>query len=487
MDTQSRRTFLGSATGGTLLAASLSGAMGAAEPPGMTPPAPTEAGVAAGGPALDLRDIPNFTGHEHWGSMPNIGNVPEGFRADVEPGATPTRPTSLWDLVLDPYLGGWVGAAGCSWFDLARAAGYSDFLPWWEASPGATLDALRPHLQRQAATGAFQCIRRGILLLHGIDIGGFDLDAWQRADAALATAYADIMTWYARAKAAARFSDVVRPVHPEFFYRDNTSGAARREREIMRPILRIDPLLHFWKDDEPRRDGLGKEVGVAPADEQSWRDFLDALFERAAARGNAGIKQLQAYSRHLDFGERAPRNVKFRGKLSDDEVIEFQNWVVHECCARAHARKWPHQVHVGTHNLTQSNPLPLESIAHRYPNMTVVLLHGWPFVEECGWLMKHKANICMDPCWQPILNPDFFRQSLRVWLGYAPWHKILCGHDATSVEMAAGSSLFVREILGETLAAHGAALNLDNALLVEMARAMLHDNAERIYGATPQA
>ena len=31
--------------------------------------------------------------------------------------------------------------------------------------------------------------------------------------------------------------------------------------------------------------------------------------------------------------------------------LAFQDWIMHECCKQAHDRGWPHQVHVGTHNL----------------------------------------------------------------------------------------------------------------------------------------
>ena len=42
---------------------------------------------------LEFSDLPNFCSHEHWGRIDSIGTVPEGFRADMEPGARPTRRT----------------------------------------------------------------------------------------------------------------------------------------------------------------------------------------------------------------------------------------------------------------------------------------------------------------------------------------------------------------------------------------------------------
>jgi hypothetical protein len=61
-----------------------------------------------------------------------------------------------------------------------------------------------------------------------------------------------------------------------------------------------------------------------------------------------------------------------------------------------------------------------------------------------------------------------------LWLGYVPMHKIMCAHDATSVEMAAGSALFARETLSREIAAAGGGR--------DTASALLHDNAARLYG-----
>ena len=79
------------------------------------------------------------------------------------------------------------------------------------------------------------------------------------------------------------------------------------------------------------------------------------------------------------------------------------------------------------------------------------MIHCWPFLEEAGTLARQNPNIYIDTCWQPILNPAFFRTAIEQWWNYVPSHKITCGHDATTVEMAVGSSLFTREILSDVI------------------------------------
>jgi len=423
---------------------------------------------------LDFADIPNFCGHEHWGSIFALGTVEEGFRADVLQGALPTRGVTVWDLVLDPYGLGWLYTGGSSLDDAVKAAGQKDLFGWWAENPAAAFAAAKPMLERHRLTGVFRCTARGIQALHGVDVGTFDFDAWVEADRRVAETYLDIHAWHPRAMAKAGFDGLVRAVHPEFYGRTDNESSATKEKAYLKTVMRIDPLLELWKRRSPRRDHLADMVRVDPGDAKTWREFIGRILDRARDGGAAGIKQLQAYHRSLDFEHRTDSEVKFRGDLSDDEARAFEDWVVHECCRQAHDRKWPHQVHVGTNNLPRSSPLPLEALAKRYPDMALVQLHCWPFLSESGYLAKLVPNVHLETCWQAILNPAYYGEAMRMWLGYVPQHKIMCAHDATSVEMAAGSALFVREMLAREITAAGGAR--------DTAQALLHDNAARMYG-----
>src|SRR5690554_3630345 len=167
---------------------------------------------------FDIMALPNFCSHEHWGSIDAIGQAPEqqGFRADTTAGARPTRPVSVWDLLLDPYAGGWMHAAGRDPHAPAREAGHANLPAWWEADPEAALRGFRDSVRPLTLTGAFQCTRRGIAHLYGVDLAAFDLNDWQQADAAIRARYSDIFSWYQEAMGKAHFTELIRPVHPEF-------------------------------------------------------------------------------------------------------------------------------------------------------------------------------------------------------------------------------------------------------------------------------
>ncbi|HIJ72981.1 MAG TPA: amidohydrolase family protein [Candidatus Hydrogenedentes bacterium] len=425
-----------------------------------------------------LSAIPNFCAHEHWGSIDSIGSVDEGFRADVECGALPARETDLSDLLLDPYFRGCLAGSGEHPDAMARQAGAHDFRAWAARSRDDAFARLWAAIDRQRLVGVFQSIRNGVLALYNTDLA--DGPPPEQLDAAIAENYRRPFQWYRDVMAKAHFTHLIRPIHPEFYFREETPESAREERAFTMTLMRIDPLMELWPAECPRRRNLAAQVGVEPVDAPSWRAFIAAVFDLAAQHGVLGIKQLQAYSRTLEFLPRDDREVTFSGDLSPEQVRVFQDWVAHACCREAHAREWPHQIHVGTHNMPNSNPLPLAALAVKYPGMKIVMLHCWPYLAEAAHLAMAFPNVYIDTCWQVILNPEFYREALRMWLNYVPLHKIMCSHDATSIEMAVGASIQTRELLAEALE-NQAGVCGPHTKLERVALALLYNNAAGLY------
>jgi predicted TIM-barrel fold metal-dependent hydrolase len=434
---------------------------------------------------FDIYSIPVFCAHEHWGSIDAIGGgyVSEfhGFYSDVYAGATPSVSTSIWDLIFDPYFGGMIRSAGTDYNALARTAGYTSYKMWWEANPQAALENFKTSMFPLIMNGTIQCIIRGINKLYGVDLFSFNLEEWQKADSLVNANYSNIFTWYQDAMKQANFSELIRPVQPEFYLLEESAESKANELSFTHTILRVDPFLDFWNIENKRRDNLAKVAGVDPIDAKSWRAFIKFYTDLAEKNQTTGIKQLQAYTRDLDFKFHKDEEVKFRGNLNNEEIKVFQDWVMNEFCRIANEKRWVHQIHVGTNNLKNSSPLPLEDLGKRYPQMKIVMLHCWPFFEEAAFLAKYRPNFYIDNCWTPILSPEFFSQALDTYLNFVPYSKIMCSNDATSIEMAVGSSLFIREILEEKLSEQKALLNLTDEQLRTAALDMLQNNAVRVY------
>ena len=468
----SRRAFLGWGMAGSAAAVAL---------PASGAPGPGAEGCDE---TFKGKEYPVYCAHEHWGSIgPLMG--PEGFRADLEAGALPSRPVSVWDLVFDPYGGGWLRSEGVDWDIPAREAGKSDFFAWWGKAPEQALASVTPALRRHRTTGVFQCTARGVVLLHGKRLEGLDCAAWSAADRKVGEAYGALCGWYRQAMEKASLRNLIRPVHPEYYLRGMDTPAGREEASFTRSVLRVEGFLDLWRERSPRREVLADAVGVDPVDAKSWREFIGRVLDLAARSGAVGIKQLQAYSRSLDFQPREDGAVVFRGDLDAEQQRAFEDWVVHVCCAQANDRGWPFQCHVGTNNLAESSPLPLEPLARRYPRMALVQLHCWPFAKEAGYLAKMVPNMHIDACWQPILNPAFLRESLGTWMGYVPVSKLMFSNDATSVEMAAGAADITRRAVWDAVSRRGGECGLGPEAAGETVKDMLHNNAARLYGGAP--
>ncbi len=431
--------------------------------------------------SFDLSDIPIFCGHEHWGSIFAIGYSSTGFLADVVPGIMPERKTSLVDLILDPYNSGFLGGAGINPREFPDGHKKVDII---EKAANAPLEAFKlasKALKEFQLKGTYQCLRLGIDFAYDFDISEYDQTGINTANSSISNNYGRMFSWYKKLMKKANLSELIRPVQPEFYFGDFNTNSAQEELSFTTTLLRIDPLLKFWEEDNSRRENLSNKLGIDPIDVNSWREFLEKLFTYAAEHSCIGIKQLQAYSRNLDFEIVKDKDVKFRGKLSETEVKTFQDWVMHECCRLANSRKWPHQIHVGTNNLPNSNPLPLERLAKMYPDQKIVMLHCWPYFKESGYLAMQYSNVYIDTCWQQILNPEFLTQSLETWLGYIPLNKITMSNDSTSIEMAVGSSIITRQVLTKALLAQKKITNLNEKRMMEIAAALLYNNAVNIY------
>lgn len=405
----------------------------------------------------DLNDIPNFCSHEHWGSIASIGSMSEGFRADVIAGAVPTRATTLTDLVVEPYLAGAMQENGLN------VSGIDG------AGPVEALDPYRPGLKRLRSNGAYQSTRRGVLFAYGFDIDGDNAAAMGEVSERIGKHYESLFEWYERLMNRAHFSELIRPVHPLYYLRQASAVTAKQEASLMRTVMRIDPFLDMCDRASPHFVSLVQASGIKPHDAASFRRLLDWFFDLAVSAGAVGIKQLQAYTRDLSFERRDDASVWFGDEPSPDRRRVFQDWVMHECCSRADDLGWPHQVHVGTHNVPHSTPSPLGVLAERYRRQKLVLLHGWPFVNEAAALVNRWPNVFVDACWLVVLDPAYFRRAMQFWMSEVPSNRITCGNDGTTIEMAVGSSLIARDILGELVTPRSQAVDV------------LHNNAVALY------
>jgi predicted TIM-barrel fold metal-dependent hydrolase len=110
-----------------------------------------------------------------------------------------------------------------------------------------------------------------------------------------------------------------------------------------------------------------------------------------------------------------------------------------------------------------------------------VLIHTWPYFDECAFLAHFHPNVYIDTCWLAVLSPSFLERALQTYIGFLPSHKLMLSHDATSIEMAVGSARLNRTLLAKTLASQVADGRVTVEQALSLSRAVLHGNARDVY------
>ena len=254
---------------------------------------------------------------------------------------------------------------------------------------------------------------------------------------------------------------------------------------VFSALARIDGLTLGF-DAFPERLAATQElVGHRPETVDDYQRFLDAVFQKYRQTGCRGIKTTMAYHRSLHFEEVQAIGLGF-SRLSEvrsrpDRLRRFQDFAHHQVLARADAEGMPYQIHTGVINLAGSGPLKMTNLFSRYRNVKFVLIHCYPFLSECALMAKRHPNVYVDTSWQVLLGAEVNRAALREWIGAVPHNKIFISMDSTSVEQFYGSMILAKRILAQVLEEKIAQGNLTEAQAAKVARALLRDNAARLY------
>ncbi|HZR92211.1 MAG TPA: amidohydrolase family protein [Gaiellaceae bacterium] len=193
-----------------------------------------------------------------------------------------------------------------------------------------------------------------------------------------------------------------------------------------------------------------------------------AAAEAAAARANgyAALKTIAAYRGGLD-------------RVSAQALSALE-------ANEATGRPLPVQVHCGFGDpdlhLWRSDPSYLKPLVERFGETTFVLLHCYPYVREAGWLAHVYANVYLDLSLTiPLVSRP--AEALREALELAPVSKLLYASDAVRApELYYLAARWWRAALAEVLPEV-----LPPAEVEAAARAILRENALRLYGLEPAA
>lgn len=238
-----------------------------------------------------------------------------------------------------------------------------------------------------------------------------------------------------------------------------------------------DDPYHFAREQGLKVDSLDDYLGV-----------LDRMFEVAKAKGAVCLKTTRAYERTLRFEdvpkERAARIFgRPRGMLSEQEIKEFQDFIMWRLAERSARFELPFQIHTGHGKIQGSNPLLLVDLIAANPRTKFILFHGgYPWVGETGAIvLRHGSHVWVDSVWLPTISPTMARRAFHEWLEVMPSDRILWGADCNHAEGIYGATVVTRRVLAEVLAE-----KVDRGELLEehaarIGRQVLRENALKLF------
>jgi hypothetical protein len=234
------------------------------------------------------------------------------------------------------------------------------------------------------------------------------------------------------------------------------------------------------------------------------RDALAFELKDVRASGFSGLKSIAGYRTGLDVQVWAKSEAEQAFALARTEAAErgdvrlgykpLLDTLLRDALLLAAQQSLPVQFHVGYGDpdvdLRLANPLHLRSLIAdpAFAGVSFILLHAcWPFFREGAFLATVYPNVYLDLSYAiPFFGLTEYVEATRAAIAVAPWTKLLFSSDAACVpELHWIGALDGRRAVGKALDhfIDDGDLTVDEAM--QAAHSILHDNAMRLYGCTP--
>jgi len=263
------------------------------------------------------------------------------------------------------------------------------------------------------------------------------------------------------------------------FIKDNTPYK-RMRFQLERIIGRYEAALENTK----------RALGADPVTFSQFLEFIDSGLMYFKQLGCPAMKIHCAYARSLRFNpvSHSKAEILFEvPSLQPGEYKDLQDFLMRFSLERCIAHGLPVQIHTGMGGpssglfLSNANCCNLQDIFidDELRQLKVVILHGgYPFFREAGYLASNYANVYLDFSWLSILFKSALVGFLEEWLDIVPYNKLLFGTDAWTPEHQCCGVINGKRALAQALKDE----LWGKKMAIEIARAVLYNNAAKLYG-----
>lgn len=210
-----------------------------------------------------------------------------------------------------------------------------------------------------------------------------------------------------------------------------------------------------------------------------------ALKTIAGYRGGLELRTVPEATARKEFDALKGKSIR----LGNPETMNLYHYALLEAFEIAGAENLPVQLHTGIGDddgdLRQTNPLALREvlISERFAKTKFVLLHCYPYVSEAAYLCSIYPNVYMDLSLSISFASPYARYLLRQTLSMAPTSKILAASDGHTVPEAHWyGALSWKRVLTIALNSLISAGLIYEEQAHDIAAAILHENAKKLYG-----
>ena len=271
---------------------------------------------------------------------------------------------------------------------------------------------------------------------------------------------------------------------------DNWSGDMKwSTTDLFVPTWQPNAYINYTaRDDAPYSDiKLQENLTLDEYCEEYKQHFLKQKNE-----GMITLKLPVAYWRSLYF-EDIDYNT---AKKSFDECMKtkagfpkkLQDYMMHFILKVADENNFVIQIHTGLqegmrNNLENSNPMLLQNLFAKYPNLSFDLFHmGYPYERELIVLAKTHPNVYIDLCWAHIISPYAARNAFYEMLYVLPYTKIFgFGGDYIFFDGVVGHITLAKQNICTVLAQKVCNNECDILLAEKILQSVLHDNAKKVF------
>lgn len=262
------------------------------------------------------------------------------------------------------------------------------------------------------------------------------------------------------------------------------SGFAR-----FRPVLRIDFFTYFFMP--AARASLKDRLGGEAETLGELEEYLGRLMASLRRRGFVAIKSCLGYYRDLHFLPRRREEAEAAFRAGDGaceaEVRAFQDYVMFLLARLAGENGIPFQIHTGMRCFgapytTGAGPHELTELISSFPDTSFDLFHcGWPWTWQASAMVKSLPNAYLSLNWLTAISETQAENFLRECLDAVPFSKISLGGDCYYIEEAWAHLEIARDLLARVLVERLESGHFDESLCQSIGRAILRDNARRLY------